>query len=381
MKSTSSIFSDYIARLRAFIRQNSPDAPAAARLSPKEAEERFNRLALELYALQFAHNQPYRRFCDSHHLFPQTVSHWTKIPALPVIAFKEMELTSLAPDERTTVFLSSGTTGQTRSQHFHNVDSLAVYESSLLAWLKAHVLADCSRLDMLFLTPPPELAPHSSLVHMFETVRREWGAAGSVFVGNIETDGGWRLETERALLFLNEAKEANRPVALLGTAFNFVHLIDFLAEGNITLRLPEASRALETGGYKGRSRFMPKAELHALISRHLGVPGSHIVSEYGMSELSSQAYDSRVPSARSQVPNPDRVFRFPSWARAQIVSPETGNEVGEGETGLIRVLDLANVASVLAIQTEDLGVRHDDGFHWVGRAEGSDPRGCSLMSL
>ena len=95
-----------------------------------------------------------------------------------------------------------------------------------------------------------------------------------------------------------------------------------------------------------------------------------------MSELSSQAYDWTVSSE----PNPQPSFCFPPWARAQIISPETGREVGEGETGLIRVFDLANVWSVMAIQTEDLGVRRGDGFELVGRAETAEARGCSLMT-
>jgi hypothetical protein len=378
---TTSIFSDYVARLRAFIRQSSADTADTARPSSKNADEAFNSLALELYALQFAHNQPYRRFCDSRGVSPRTISHWTTIPAMPAVAFKETDLTCLPAGERTTSFFSSGTTGQKRSRHFHNVHSLALYESSLLPWFKAHLLAGCGRLNMLFLTPSPALAPHSSLAHMFETLRREFGAVGSLFVGNIEAEEAWRIETKRALFFLRDAIQANRPVALLGTAFNFVQLLDFLAASDTTLRLPEGSRVLETGGYKNRSRFAPKAELHALMTTQLGVPGSHIISEYGMSELSSQAYDSRVPGAECQVPGEDRLFRFPPWARVQIVSPETGGEVGEGERGLIRVLDLANVSSVMAIQTEDLGVRHNNGFEFVGRAESSEPRGCSLMSL
>ena len=95
-----------------------------------------------------------------------------------------------------------------------------------------------------------------------------------------------------------------------------------------------------------------------------------------MSELSSQAYDLSVRSAERRM----RSFHFPPWARVQIVSPETGREVAEGETGLIRVFDLANVFSVMAIQTEDLGVRRGGGFELVGRAEFSEPRGCSLMT-
>jgi hypothetical protein len=377
---TSSIFSDYIAPLRAFIQKSSPDVSDTARFSTKEAEETFNRLALELYTLQFAHNPPYRRFCDSRSVSPQAVSNWTRIPALPAVAFKEMEVSSLPAAGHTKVFLSSGTTGQKPSQHFHNIDSIAVYESSLLPWFKAHVLVSSSRVDMLFLTPSPVLAPHSSLVHMFETIRREFGSEGSLFAGNMEADGGWQVEMKRALFFLNDVIAAKRPVVLLGTAFNFVQLLDFLTRENVTLKLPEDSLVLETGGYKGRAHSVPKGELYELMTRQLGVPGTHVISEYGMSELSSQAYDSRVPSAKGRVVRSDRVFRFPPWARVQVVSPETGGEVGEGERGLIRVFDLANVSSVMAIQTEDLGVRHGDGFQLIGRAQRSEPRGCSLMS-
>jgi hypothetical protein len=95
-----------------------------------------------------------------------------------------------------------------------------------------------------------------------------------------------------------------------------------------------------------------------------------------MSELSSQAYDREIVSGKE----PMRAFRFPPWARAQIISPETGKEVPEGETGLIRIFDLANVRSVMAIQTEDLGVRRGDGFELLGRAQTAEPRGCSLLA-
>jgi hypothetical protein len=143
---------------------------------------------------------------------------------------------------------------------------------------------------------------------------------------------------------------------------------------------------METGGYKGRARQFPKAELHSLITRHLSIPASHIVSEYGMSELSSQAYDHAVCADASMLrpSHPStlqRAFHFPPWARARVVSPETGVEVADGETGLIQVYDLANLRSVMAVQTEDLGTRREDGFELVGRATPTEPRGCSLMQI
>ena len=99
-----------------------------------------------------------------------------------------------------------------------------------------------------------------------------------------------------------------------------------------------------------------------------------------MSELNSQAYDWQVRKMERETMKEGRVFRFPPWARARVISPETGAEVAEGETGLIQVCDLANVRSVMMVQTEDLAVRLRDGFELLGRAELAEPRGCSLMN-
>jgi len=278
--------------------------------------------------------------------------------------------------------------------------SLKIYEASLLPWFERHLLADLNdlvdeqllgpldKLPFLALTPPPDAAPNSSLVHMFESVRREFGSRDSLFAGRVNDDGTWSLDIETALFAIRKSMCANRPLVLLGTAFNFVHLLDHFAANNIRYRLARGSRVLETGGYKGQSREAPKAELHALITKHLGIAPEYIVTEYWMSELSSQAYDriaGEVQSPKSKVQGrvaveQSAILRFPPWTRAQIISPETGREVAEGETGLIRIFDLANVRSVMAIQTEDLGARRGEGFELIGRATRAEPRGCSLMS-
>ena len=211
---------------------------------------------------------------------------------------------------------------------------------------------------------------------MFDRIRSSFGSVESAFMGTVDKHLAWALDVRRIQKALEAAVALNQPVGILGTAFNFVHLLDYLGEHRIEHRLPAGSRSLETGGYKGRSRSLSKSELYSSITRSLGIPHSHIISEYGMSELSSQAYDRRIGGQ-----DVERGFHFPPWARVQIVSPETGREVEEGEAGLIRVCDLANVRSALAIQTEDLGVRCGAGFAFLGRVADSEPRGCSLMAV
>jgi len=337
------------------------------------ADIEFNGMALMLFTLQFNHNQAYRKLCEARIITPANLSHWTQIPAAPTSAFKELELTSLPAPQRTHVFHSSGTTGQAPSRHFHSVESLAIYETSLLAWFRFHVPP---AKHLAILTPPPAAVPNSSLAHMFETIRRNFGAPQTSFLGALADDRSWTLNFEWTLAALERAAQAGQPILILGTAFSFVHLLDYLAERNLRLKLPAGSRAMETGGYKNRSRVLPKAELHALITERLGIPPSQILCEYGMSELSSQAYDMTESHSSFVI----RHFHFPPWARAQIISPETSREVRDGETGLLRIFDLANVFSVMAVQTEDLAIRRGDGFELIGRAELSEPRGCSLMS-
>jgi acyl-protein synthetase LuxE len=381
-------------------RMNKELSSFAARLRDSIAfgfeKENFDALVLELFALQFKHNSAYRKICEARGRTPEDVENWRQIPAVPTAAFKELEFTSIAPKERTAVFHSSGTTEQKPSRHFHNAESLAVYESSLWKWFERNFFANSEfriqNSELVFLTPPSDLVPHSSLVHMFETVRQKIGGARTVavcqdpasrseFYGKLDAGGSWTLDFNATLAALSDDSKSKtqNPQLILGTAFSFVHLLDFLVENNLRFQLPKNSRVMETGGYKNRSRALPKTELHALITEWLGVPRKNIICEYGMSELSSQAYDSEIQNPKSRIQN--RIFHFPPWARVQIVSPETGREVADGETGLIRIFDLANVFSVAAIQTEDLGIRHGDGFELIGRAQLAESRGCSLMTV
>jgi hypothetical protein len=446
-------FSELTARLLAFMRRRATELATLQDLAQvhgaavNDLDREFNALALELFSLQFRENGPYRRFCESQGATPGSIEKWPAIPAVPAAAFKELDLSCLTPPERTIVFLSSGTTGQRPSRHSHNPESLAIYEESLRLWFKTCVLKH-TRPSIVCLTPPASQAPQSSLVHMFDCLIREFGSLDSLFVGQLDASGNWEVGLELVATALDQISKIGNPVYLMGTAFSFVHLLEQMASKDLVIELPHGSLALETGGYKGRSRSLPKQELHKLIRRRLGLPPGAVISEYGMCELSSQAYTIRggggggayslssaggegrgeeaksVPStqvhgvgvlatsgrlvekpaivsklASSPPPSSKALWRagrpsppekerekapaslsFPPWARVQIISPETGREVEEGQAGLLRIFDLANVFSALAIQTEDLAIRRGDGFELIGRAVSAEPRGCSLMA-
>ena len=337
-------------------------------------DEEFDRVARELFAFQYERCAPYRAYCDRVKWTPQNVAHWKQIPAVPTSAFKNFALTCFPVEEATAEFHTSGTTREKAGKHY--LRTLELYEAAIRPNFAAYLVPDEKRLPMMILMPSPQEAPHSSLSHMMGVVAREFGAEGSEFY--VE-DG--LLHVERVVRDLSGAQLAHRPIFLLGTAFAFVHLLDHLARQGLRFKMAEGSRVMETGGFKGRTREMPKVELYSFIEKLLGIPKARIINEYGMTELSTQFYDGSLQVNRQT----DRKAA-PPWARVVVIDPNTGREAAENEHGLIRVYDLANLWSIMCIQTEDLGVARAESasgtnsFEVLGRAAGAEVRGCSLTA-
>jgi hypothetical protein len=164
---------------------------------------------------------------------------------------------------------------------------------------------------------------------------------------------------------------------LLGTSFSFVHFLDWCEQSGVVFRLPAKSRLMDTGGFKGRSREVPRDELYRAYEKTFGIPPEWCVNEYGMAELSSQFYDGVVGAPYRW--DGWRVHLPPPWVRTKVLHPDTLQEVSEGERGLLCHYDLANRGSVMAVLTEDVGVKVGDGFILLGRAAGSELRGCSVL--
>ena len=328
----------------------------------------FETLALALHDLQVRHVPAIGALCRNRDITPSSIQQTHQIPAIPTTAFQDMAITSIPEKNRTSHFESSGTTATQPSVHWHHEVSLSLYESSLIRPFQHHVLNNhVWSGHILALTPPPAEAPHSSLAHMAGQVLDD----GTIYAGKWQNDG-WSIDSQTCESACAKAIHENEPLLLFGPAFSFLNWLDS-TEGSY--ELTNESRIMETGGYKGRSRELPKNEFHGLLSERLGVPESHIVCEYGMCELSSQAYD------RTAGTNKERAFRFPDWARPIIINTETGAPCEATETGLLRIIDLANVYSSIAIQTQDLARSIEDGFELLGRAQTAELRGCSLNLL
>lgn len=293
---------------------------AALRHDLSDAE--FDSLALDIHAFQRRWNEPYARFCATRPM----PTNWREIPATPQNAFKRFALSCVPGEHIGKTFLTSGTTGETRGAH-HFRDT-ALYEAALLAgWRRL----DLPRLRHVVLAPTPAEAPHSSLSHMLATLAVESGDTKSV--------------------------------AMLGTALAFLHHF----ETTPARVLPPGSFAMETGGYKGSGRDIAKVELYAMFEQHLGLKPDAVLNEYGMTELSSQFYTRGLGAPHTGGP----------WVRALVIDPARDTEVAVGEAGVLRIFDLANLNSSLAIETQDLAIRHEEGFELLGRDPAALPRGCS----
>ena len=359
---------------------SSPPDPARAELDRellrwmrepewRRDDARFESLALRLFAHQFEHCAPYRRFCEGRGATPDSVRRSGDIPAVPTGAFKEVALTSFPIENARHCFRTSGTSVHARGAL--HLDTLELYEASLLPSFRRHVLPDLprgARARIAVLAPSSDELPDSSLSHMFAVALRELGDSASGWFVR-----GGELDVDALLRALDAACGAATPIAVCGTAFAFVHALDALARRGRKLALPSGSRALETGGFKGRSRVLTRDELYGEIESRLGIPAHRIVNQYGMTELGSQFYDSVLFD-----PGAPRRKLAPPWTRIRIVDPLRGDLRPEGREGAIVVQDLANTGSVFAVQTADLGVARGDGFEVIGRDPGAEERGCSI---
>lgn len=333
-------------------------------------EAEYDALALRVFAHQYEHNLVFRGFCRGRGATPDTVAGWRAVPAVPNTAFREVELVSGGPHPPEAVFVTSGTTGGSEARGRHVVPSLALYRASCLAWFEAHLLPRGERLPLLSFIPSPAEAPSSSLSTMMGFVAeafapRTWWLA----------DPERGVDADAFLAVADRAVGDGAAVLVAGTAFSFVHLLDGLEERGRRVSLPEGSRLMETGGFKGRSREVERSELYAMLEERLGIPRERIVNEYGMTELLSQLYEPVLREGTGL----ERAHAAPPWMRVHALDPATLAPLPAGAEGLLAFHDLANLGSLCHVLTQDLGAVGADGrVRLAGRVRGAEPRGCSL---
>lgn len=340
----------------------------------------FEGLALELFRFQYENNSVYHEYVNALRVNTETVHSIEKIPFLPIRFFKshEIQTTSFAAD---TIFESSGTTGSVNSRHL--VKDIGLYEKSFIDGFELFY-GPAKEWCIIGLLPSYLERQHSSLIYMVNKLIALSGHANSGFYLN---------EFEKLFNVLKDLEKKKQKTLLIGVTFG---LLDFAEaySSPIQAGLFDHTIIMETGGMKGRRREMIRQEVHGILKESFHVPGIH--SEYGMTELLSQAYS-----------DGDGIFQCPPWMKVLIRDDEdplrvrhleedsgrVGHLGGESQrvgqprgvrhiSGAINIIDMANVYSCSFIATDDAGKIFSDGsFEVLGRMDNSDLRGCSLMVL
>jgi phenylacetate-coenzyme A ligase PaaK-like adenylate-forming protein len=316
-----------------------------------ESESDFKQTALDVFYFQYQQIPIYRQWVDYLHIDPKQVKELHQIPFLPIRFFKEHRVlrTNVEP---TITFSSSGTTGMQRSQHL--VSDLSVYEESYRKSFE-YFYGPIAEYVVLALLPSYMEREGSSLIYMAEDF---------IKISNHSESGFYLNEQKELIEMLNRLKEEGKKVLLLGVSFALLDLAE-----NFKIDFPELI-IMETGGMKGRRKELVREELHQIYRNGFGVKNIH--SEYGMTELLSQAYSKG-----------DGIFNTPPWMK--ILIRDTNDPLtllDKNRSGGVNVIDLANINSCAFIATQDVGKSFDNNsFEILGRFDHSDVRGCNLLVI
>jgi len=309
----------------------------------------FENLALQVFKYQFKNNRVYRSFCDLLYIHPSEVKILEDIPFLPIQFFKTRNvLSSKASVER--IFTSSGTTGKATSKHY--VTDLKIYQKSFTNGFR-QFYNNIEDYVVLGLLPSYLERDGSSLIFMVDSmIKTSKYQESGFYLNNLS-------ELKDTLIKLDSE---GKKILLIGVSFALLNLVEtyqFHLKNTIVM---------ETGGMKGRRKELIRTELHELLKKGFGV--EHIHSEYGMTELLSQAYSKK-----------NGVFNCPNWMNVLTRDTEDALSIQElGKTGGLNIIDLANINSCSFIATQDLGRIYPNGsFEVIGRFDDSDIRGCNLM--
>ena len=316
-----------------------------------QTETEFEDLALQVFKFQFENNRVYRSFCDLLYIHPSDVKSLKDIPFLPIQFFKSHTVLSSKASIQTT-FTSSGTTGNLHSKH--GVVDLKLYEQSFQKGFQ-HFYGNIEDYVVLALLPSYLERSGSSLIYMVDAfIKQSNHPESGFYLNNLS-------ELKNTLIKLDSQE---KKVLLIGVSFA---LLDLVEAHQFNLK---HTIVMETGGMKGRRKELIRDELHAILKQGFGISAIH--SEYGMTELLSQAYSTG-----------NGIFNCSNWMR--ILTRDTEDALTmqpTGKAGGINVIDLANINSCSFIATQDLGrVYQNNSFEIIGRFDNSDIRGCNLMVL
>ena len=311
-------------------------------------DKNFEQIAFEVFQFQYTNNNIYKSYCDLLEKTPSNIGDISGIPFLPISFFKSHSVMCTKKYDK--VFHSSGTTNENLSKHY--VSDIHIYEQSFLKNFIDNY-GDPKDYVILGLLPNYMENENSSLIYMVNNL---------IELSKSNDSGFFLKEYDFMIEKMKSLARENKKIILIGVSYA---LLDLTESKNLNF---ENTIIIETGGMKGRRREMIKKELHETLKERTGLKKIH--SEYGMTELLSQAYSKG-----------DGIFSCPNWMRVFIRDINDPNFLySNNKSGGINIIDLANINSCSFIATEDMGSLHKNGnFEIMGRIDHTDTRGCNLL--
>ena len=333
----------------------------------------FDDLAVAVFKYQYAAVAAYRRYCEELAVGPAQVRSADDAPPVSNVAFKFANLTdSSASDSRDAmVFLTSGTTQGRDRRGRHVVPRPDIYRASAIAHLRKMLFPDGRKTAMLAMHPTADVMPESSLSTMISWCIAEFCDGVSLAAASREG-----VDIAAAIRFAEAASARGQPVSILGTTASFAALFNALEQRSGAVRLAPGSRMMDTGGAKGQAVPLQAHDVVRLASDMLAISPEMVVNEYGMTELCSQLYDATAFNCAGD--GGQRWKIPPPWLRVTARDPATLRSVDAGKAGLLTFFDLANVGSVSAVMTEDVGIVEAGRVRVLGRSAIGAARGCAL---
>ncbi|HEX3030892.1 MAG TPA: acyl-protein synthetase [Bacillota bacterium] len=326
-------------------------------------EEHFNELAINEFVYQFHENEYYRNLCISQQVSPETITHWSDIPALPTEAFKQSIIASFPLADTELSLLTSGTTNpDARGKIYRDKTSLDIIIKCNYLLTKNFIFPDVDKMRILLLVPSPKMAPGMPMAYGLGQAKMVFGTENSQYY--ITPQG---MAVDELISALTEAQGAGEPVALMGATSGFVYFFNVCRERGLKFSLPKGSRICDGGGYQGTFGDCSREQYYQLVEEFLNIPAYMCVNTLGMGESGTNYFDNTLYDYyRGQAQTERHKVDLP-WTRTVVVGVRTGKRLPQGEIGLIRHYDLTNLATVLAVQTDNLGYETPGGFEIIGR--------------
>lgn len=334
------------------------------------SDERFNDYCMQLFSLQYQTNAIFREFCDVKKVRPGDVTRWQDVPMVYNDVFKTHLVASFPLEQSVMACLTGGTTSLTqRGRIFRDEDGKKLVFGANKMMTGSYLFPDFEegkRCRILILAPSPEMAPSMGMAIGMDQTRKAFGTPDSMFLL-----GKSGIDIKNLLKALRESEASGVPVALIGATAAYVYFFQACRRRKISFKLPAGSRVCDGGGYRGRFGVVTRDDYYEMVQEILDVPRTHCVNVLGEAETATNLFDDPLRRHVKGLPEKKPARPVPPWSRVLAMNIDDLSPLPDGEVGLLAHWDLANVPTVLAVITDNLGYTTDDGksCEMVGRAK------------